>query len=548
MLIADDRERQRRLTHRALPIAALAAVAFAIGLAFGGLGDTGDERTARAFGEAWTRGDYAAMYKLLTPSARQAVSERAFKDAYEQAFAEATATGVDVQGPDGGEGDAVRLPVTFATKMFGKVPGEVNVPIQDDLVAWSRRLVFTGLGPNGALTRRSQPPPRGKILSREGKVLAEGPAGSRTAGAIGDSIAGEVKPPDTEAARDAQFARGFERDVATGRSGLERAFDAQLAGKPGGQLLAGGRVIARAKPTPGKDVRSTIDTKVQESAVSALGERLGGIAALEARTGQVLGLSGIAFSSPQAPGSTFKIITTTAGLEDGKVKPSDDFPVVTAAEIDGVPLENANGESCGGTFPLTFAHSCNSVFAPLGVKIGAKRLVEVSERYGFNRPPGIPGAAVSTIPPANEIKSPLEVGSTAIGQGKVLATPLMLATIAQTIAAGGVRSEPSLRLKGPPPKRTRVTSARIAKQIGAYMTLVVKEGTGTAAAIPGVTVAGKTGTAEIGGEEGDTHAWFTSYAPAQKPKVVVAVFLANAGAGGTVAAPVAREVLLSAVK
>src|SRR5439155_6190909 len=100
------------------------------------------------------------------------------------------------------------------------------------------------------------------------------------------------------------------------------------------------------------------------------------------------------------------------------------------------------GESCGGTLAQSFAHSRNSVFAPLGVRVGAKGLVAQAERFGWNKPQSIPGALPSTIPPASEIASPLAVGSSAIGQGKVLATPLQMASIAQSIAANGVMTAP----------------------------------------------------------------------------------------------------------
>lgn len=547
MLIASDAERQRRLTHRTLPLAALATVAFVVGLAVGGLRDSDSERTARAFGAAWEKGDYKAMYRLLTPSSRQAVGAGAFKAAYQRAATTATSSGVDVSDPAGEQGDAVRLPVTFRTRVFGPVRGDVLIPVQGDLVSWKRDLVFTGLSPGAKLVRRTRAPARGKILSNDGKVLAQGPASSRSSGALASSITGEVKAPDDAAGRKVNLARGFEADAPTGQSGLERALDDQLAGKPGGVLLAGGKVIARSAPRAGRNVRSTIDTRVQQSAVDALGASLGGIAALDPRTGEVRALAGIAFSGPQPPGSTFKLITTTAALEARKVKLKDDFPVETGALIDGVRLANADDESCGGSFRESFAQSCNSVFAPLGVRVGSKRIVDAAERYGFNKPTGIPGAVPSSIPPAAEIKTPLEVGSTAIGQGKVLATPLELASVAQTIAARGVRSEPTLRA-GAPPKRIRVTSRAVAKQITALMLGVVGYGTGTAAQIPGVKVAGKTGTAELGGEETETDAWFTSFAPAGNPKIVVAVLMVRAGAGGEAAAPVAQQVLLTALR
>src|SRR4029077_9690136 len=106
-------------------------------------------------------------------------------------------------------------------------------------------------------------------------------------------------------------------------------------------------------------------------------------------------------------------------LQSHTAKTTDVFPIATKTTIDGVDLQNANGEYCGGTLVQSFARSCNSVFAPLGVKVGASKLVAAAERYGFNEQPSIPGALPSTIPAANQIGSPLALGSTAIGQGQV---------------------------------------------------------------------------------------------------------------------------------
>jgi cell division protein FtsI/penicillin-binding protein 2 len=303
-------------------------------------------------------------------------------------------------------------------------------------------------------------------------------------------------------------------------------------------------------------VRSTIDTDIQAAAVTALAGRLGGIAALDPRTGEVRALAGVAFSAPQPPGSTFKLVTTTAALDSELVKPSDEFEVVSSALIDGVPLSNANGELCGGTFTASFAHSCNSVFAPLGVEVGAERLVATAERFGWNEEPTISGAKESTLPEAGEMTSPLEIGSSAIGQGRVLATPLQMASVAQTIANDGVMEAPTLLMGGPRESR-RVTSKQTARTIERLMVGVVEYGTGTAAAIGGVKVAGKTGTAELGDTRGpdavesdasNTDAWFTSYAPAGKPEIVVAALFVRNGAGGAVAAPAAQPVLVAGLK
>jgi peptidoglycan glycosyltransferase len=546
---------RRRLATRVL--GALAALAFLVGLIVGATTPSGAERTARSFGSAWERGDYARMYGMLTPAARKRVSPTVFRSAYSAAAATATAVGVDVSRVRG-DGDAPRLEVAVRTRIFGVVRGTVRVPVEDDHVAWEPRLVFPGLAPGASLTRRTRAPKRARILSRNGHTIVSGPATARVTApnSPAASIVGSVAPPSTAAESSAAYARGFPAGTPVGTNGLERALEPQLAGTPGGELLAGGRRIAVSTSRPAPAVRSSIDLSIQAAAVQALAGRFGGIAALDPGTGRVRALAGIAFSAPQPPGSTFKIVTTTAALDRKLVKPSSQFPVETKAVIDGVDLQNANGESCGGSFSNSFAESCNSVFAPLGVKLGAKRLVAFAERFGFNEVPTVLGAAASTIPPAAEIDSPLAVGSTAIGQGKVLATPLEMAVVADTIASGGMRHPPTLIERSVTAPGIRVTSRRVARIVEKLMIGVVRYGTGTAASLAPVTVAGKTGTAELRstvgqpppGEKGaapesDTDAWFAAYAPTRKPRLAVGVLFVKAGAGGSTAAPAARIVL-----
>ncbi|HEY4279850.1 MAG TPA: penicillin-binding transpeptidase domain-containing protein [Conexibacter sp.] len=215
----------------------------------------------------------------------------------------------------------------------------------------------------------------------------------------------------------------------------------------------------------------------------------------------------------------------------------------------------------------SFADSCNSVFGPIGARLGARALLDVAQRYGFNTPLGIPGAATSTIPPAS-LTDDLALGSSAIGQGEVQATALQMAIVAATIAEGGKRPVPTLQL-GVTPRFVRVTSRRVAHEVSEMMDAVVKEGTGAAAQISGVDVAGKTGTAELrstvpppdGDDDNsdnsdssseddvpDTDAWFVGYAPEQTAKVTVGVMFSEAGAGGDVAAPAAREVLVTGLQ
>jgi cell division protein FtsI/penicillin-binding protein 2 len=539
----------------------LAAVSVVAGLVVGASAGSAAERAASSFVAAWERGDYRAMHDLLTPASRRLHPLREFRRAYERAAATATIRSIDPGDPSGAGGDRVTVPIVLATRVFGGLRGNLDIPVSGEQVVWRPRLVFPELGDGERLTRSSLPPRRATIRSRDGKVLAQGPAPSRTSPLVGiaDSIAGRMEPQETAEERLALYARGFPEDWPVGQTGLEEVFEQRLRGRPGGELLAGGRVLARAKPRAARPVQTTIDTRLQEAAVIGLAGRLGGMAALDPRNGEVRALAGIAFSAPQPPGSTFKIVTATAALERRLVKPSTEFPIETHATVDGVELENANGESCGGTFRNSFAHSCNSVFAPLGVKIEAGPLVDAAERYGWNAKATIPGEVPSTLPPANEIKTPLEVASTAIGQFETLATPLQMASVAQTIAMRGVRFPPTLS-PARRPRGVRVTARRVARTIGSMMVDVVAYGTGTAAALPDTKVAGKTGTAELEDtrdpETGETlppdpentDAWFTAYAPAAHPKIVVAVMLVRAGAGGATAAPAARVVLDTATR
>src|SRR5436305_13677781 len=131
------------------------------------------------------------------------------------------------------------------------------------------------------------------------------------------------------------------------------------------------------------------------------------------------------------------MVTRTTPLQRGVVRPTSVFPYATAATLSGVQLAKASGESCGGSLVQAFASSCNSVFAPLGAKLGAHRLVATAERFGFNKPPTIPYAATSQIPSADQIGDDLAVGASAIGQGRVLATTLQMATVASAIGLGG---------------------------------------------------------------------------------------------------------------
>jgi peptidoglycan glycosyltransferase len=567
---------------RARPVIALALAAFAIGAIVGAnSGASSSDALAERFVSAWTRGDYAAMYDDVDAATRRSLTPDAFAAVYAEALRTATASSERIRGrARASSGGIVAVPVTVDTRLFGRLSLEFRVKLVsgaegEPRIEWSRSLAFPGLRAGETLSRRTQLPPRAKLLARDGSVLAEGAAteaGTRASplGNLASAVIGEVGPiPSSE--RAALEAQGVPSDAIVGTSGLERALDAQLRGAPGGQLLAGSRVIASAIADPAHAVRTSVSPSVQRAAVTALGGQLGGVVALEPRTGQILAVAGIGINSVQPPGSTFKMITLTGVLAAHLATPSTIFPYATHATLDGVKLSNANGEECGGSLELAFAVSCNSVFSPLGVKLGAKRLVAMAERFGFNHPPGIEGAAESTLPQASDIQGELDVGSTAIGQGEVQASALQMAIVAATIADGGRRPAPTFSPRPPAAAGAYVTSASVARTVRRLMIEVVRKGTGTSAAISGVTVAGKTGTAELktectpseseaeaSGEEheasasgckgaadeaSNTDAWFASFAPALEPRIAVGVLLVKDGAGGDTAAPVAREVL-----
>jgi penicillin-binding protein A len=565
-------ERRRRLLTRALPLIVIAVIAFALGASAGAPGSP-EKEAAERFSQAWAHKDFAAMYRELNETSRRSISEDEFAQAYRDAAEVATLRTLEAHSPgdpnDENGVDEVPVPVEAGTVAFGVVSTDLDLPYAEGGIAWDRSLVFPGLEPGERLENRIDLAPRAPILARDGSVLAEGSAEAREhpLGSAAIDVTGEVGMAEEEDI--AALARqGFPAGTPVGISGLEQAFNARLAGKPGGSLLAvaeeGGsaRILSQAKPRPGAPVKTTIDPDLQVAAVSGLAGRAGGVAVLDAHSGDVRALAGQAFSAPQPPGSTFKTVTTTAALEKGVVSLDDEFEIVDGANVGGRFISNANGELCGGTFREAFAESCNADFAPLGPKIGNDDFVEVAERFGFNSPPTLyaPRIVAEVEPPEStiptEIGEEVDLGVTAIGQGKVLATPLEMASVAQTIGNGGVREPTSVvanRKLRPDPSSVRVMSRKIADQLTELMVGVVTEGTGYAAAIPEAQVAGKTGTAELGpkpGTEGEEEpeqikdAWFTAFAPAEKAKLAVGILLVEAeAAGGEVAAPIASEVL-----
>jgi len=589
-------ERQRRLKQRALPLAVVALIAFIVGMV--SAAGSAEQEMAERFVDAWAAQDFRAMHDELSGSAQSHYKPGDLAAAYGEAQVASTATAIDPGGsdePTDQEGtEVVEVEVGIRTALFGRIDGTVSLPLEDGKVAWAPHLTFPGLAEGERVGRRLTLPPRAPILAKDGTPLATGQGVSRRSPKLGSAaidVTGELGSADSE--RQVVLEKeGYPGGQSTGISGLELAFNSRLAGRPGGELLAveegtelpdvpkraEGRVLASAQQQRAEPLQTTIDPKLQETTVDALGGQSGGIAVLDARTGEVRALAGSAYSAPQPPGSTFKVVTTTAGLEANKVKLGDQFPVVTEINPDPAHgarvIQNNESEACGGSFVDAFAHSCNTVFAPLGVRIGAEKIVGTAERFGWNQPTTLYDAKATAATDPGRMTMPTNfegdtshtnISVTAIGQGEVLATPLGMASVAQTIANGGQRNptpivtEPDLQADAEP---VEVTSTENARVITSLMRAVVSNGTGTAGALRRTQVAGKTGTAELGpkpnqppqrpvgpGEEPPEpeqiiDAWFIAFAPAQKPKLAVAVMLIDAdGDGGTVAAPIAQDIL-----
>ncbi|MDQ4041248.1 MAG: penicillin-binding transpeptidase domain-containing protein [Actinomycetota bacterium] len=371
-----------------------------------------------------------------------------------------------------------------------------------------------------------------------------------------------------------------------GQAGLERSRNEALTGERDEltsifDQLAGEREV-------GDDVVTTLDADAQRAAIDALGGQKGAVVALDPHSGavkvmasypqfdpndipQTLGrlnrdpdspLLNRATQGRYAPGSTFKVVTAAAALDSGRYSPDSTVDGSSPKEISGVPLFNAGGANFGSvTLTQALTQSVNTVWAQVGEDLGKRTMARYMERFGFYRrppldyPPGQRFASGEFF--EGDLLSPtsdrIDVGRMAIGQDKLQVTPLQMAMVAAAVANGGTLVRPHLtdRIVDPDGRvrddversvYARVMKRETAEQLRGMMSNVVREGTGTAAALSGIEVAGKTGTAERG--DGTNQVWFIALAPVDDPQIAIAVTVERtSGQGGTVAAPIARQVL-----
>ncbi|WP_249010110.1 penicillin-binding transpeptidase domain-containing protein [Conexibacter sp. DBS9H8] len=535
-------------------LAVLAVGAFLLGAYAAGATGHSQRVLVRRYLNAWTHDEFTRMYALLSPAARRRIGKPQFVAAYRTAAATATAVSLRFSHTVSLSGNTASVRATVRTHAFGTLHERLQIALdpQDRThLDFAPMMVFPGLRPGETLSRSSTLGARGTIEAADGTPLAEGPGRTSPIPQVAGEIVGTLGPIPA-AQRSYYDNLGYPADAQVGQDGLEMIFQRRLAGRPGGTLRAGRRVLASVTPQPGATVRTTINPQLEAAAIQALNGAYAGMTVINYRTGAIEAAAGLAFNDLQPPGSTFKIITASAALQDGVATLNSTYPMESKADVGGFIMQNAAGEVCGGTLLVAFAVSCDTTYAPLGIQIGGPRLVAEAERFGFNHPTGIPGALESTIPSAATIGDATAVGATAIGQGQLETTTLEMADAGATIANGGRRPLPTL-LATAPPRFVTATTPQVAGEVQTMMQAVVSFGTGVSAQIPGYRPAGKTGTAELANTAGqanntkETDAWFVGFVPDSSADVVAcALFPAN-GYGATSAAPAVRSLLVAAL-
>jgi peptidoglycan glycosyltransferase len=373
-------------------------------------------------------------------------------------------------------------------------------------------------------------------------------------------------------------------------TGLEHAENDLLSGSDPRLTLRRLADLFTGRDPAGGNVELTLDPAVQQAAMTGLDGTTGAVVALDPTTGAILGLASTptfdpnqlsshdpdairayrdqltddqltdqAISQRYSPGSIFKVIVSAAALASGKYTPQTPVPAPDLLTLPGTSttMENFHGESCnrGADQPLIDALtvSCNTAFAQLGITLGEQRIRDMAAAFGINDA-GFEMPLPVAPSKLGDIANDAQLGISSIGQQDVQLTPMQAAMIAAAVANRGTLMKPYLVSQAQAPDLTVIdktapeklgqpVSAEVAGQLTQMMTSVVasSNGTGRRARIDGVQVAGKTGTAE---NSADDHSWFIGFAPADHPKIAVAVFVRNGGrTGGDISAPIARSVI-----
>jgi penicillin-binding protein A len=379
-------------------------------------------------------------------------------------------------------------------------------------------------------------------------------------------------------------------DIRYGITGLEKKYDAELMGTETQSLLDLIKNKGKSEEKVGDSLKTTLDYNVQKTAYDLLGNNRGAIVVLNPKTGEILALVSKPSFNPNnlgdaweainkdpnlplinratagmyAPGSTFKTVTAISALENIKNVTSrrleDKGKLVFNSKES---LSNFNGEVLGNIdFKQAYYESSNVFFGSMGLELGNDKLRATAEKFYFNKNIPADGITIENSKfPTLKSNEKGNLAMTAIGQGQVLATPMQMALIAATVANDGTMMEPYLvsqimdskgnQIKNISPKSIAYILSKdndtIMKDL---MRAVVTSGTGTAAAIPGINVAGKTGTAEHDDKPNANeppHSWFIGFAPYENPQVAIAVIVEDGGQGGVAAAKIAGQVMKKAL-
>jgi peptidoglycan glycosyltransferase len=385
-------------------------------------------------------------------------------------------------------------------------------------------------------------------------------------------------------------------DPPLGESEIERQYNDELTGADDSAIQTTFDQLIGRKPE-GKDLRTSLDPKAQQLALDEIAQvgQSGAAVALDPRTGAVKVMASTptynpntitrkgAFSAANtdnkntplvnravqfgaAPGSTFKVVTATAAIDTGQFSPSSTVDGDSGQKISAVPLANDFNQDFGQIdLKTALAKSVNTAFANVGEKLGKRTMKEYMERFGFDRKPkldypkdAMSASVVAPNPPGHAVPPTsrfVDVGRMAIGQGGLQATPLQMAQVAAAVANDGKLKKPRIATRIvdrdgrttdtiEPQQQADVMKPSTAAAVTDMMVGVVQNGTGTKAQIPGIQVAGKTGTAEteFGAKVNDV--WFIGFAPADNPRIAVAVTVKGVvGFGGDLAAPIARDMM-----
>jgi penicillin-binding protein A len=373
--------------------------------------------------------------------------------------------------------------------------------------------------------------------------------------------------------------------VERGRVGSELAHNDELVGNKTEFLSILDELQGHQQE--GDNVTSSLDPTAQRAAVDGLAGRRGAVVAMVPSTGEIKAMVSIPEYDPNAvrnskaferlntdesaplfnratqggypPGSTMKVMTATAALDSGEFTPNSVLSGSSPIEIEGVPLSNAGGEQFG-EIPMTTAltNSVNTYWAQVGERLGTDTMFRYMDRFGFNQKPQLDYPAFQLTASGVyeggrllDASDRIDIGRVAIGQERLRVTPLQMAEVAAAVANDGELMEPRLwskvvdpdgrETKLDPARQSRVMSEETATQLNDMMQSVVQEGTGTAAAVSGIDVAGKTGTAEVSG--GTNQAWFIGFAPADDPQIAIAATVERtSGFGGPTAGPIFKAV------